>query len=53
MNPKIKKYLSAIGAKGGAAGTGTVKARTRKQCQHAVQVREEKRNKLKKSKKKT
>jgi len=40
----IKKYMSRIGQKGGAAGTGTKKARTAEQCRKAQAARWAKRS---------
>jgi len=39
----ITKYLATIGAKGGAAGTGKSKARTKKQARAAAMKRWNKR----------
>jgi len=36
VNPQITKYLSAIGSKGGKAGTGKAKARTSEQARKAA-----------------
>lgn len=36
---QIKAYLATIGAKGGKAGTGKAKARTRRQAKAAARVR--------------
>jgi len=35
----VKKYLAAIGAKGGASGRGKSKARSREQARKAAQAR--------------
>ena len=35
----VKQYLASIGSKGGKAGTGKSKARTRKQAQAAARMR--------------
>jgi len=35
----VTKYLASIGSKGGKAGTGKSKARTRKQAQAAARMR--------------
>jgi hypothetical protein len=39
MNPAARKYLAAIGRKGGRAGTGQIKARTKAQARAAARVR--------------
>ena len=44
MADTVKAYLSRIGARGGAAGRGKVKARTRAQAQAAAWVRWAKHN---------
>lgn len=38
MNPHVKKYLSVNGAKGGAAGTGAVKARPSHVARRAAKI---------------
>jgi hypothetical protein len=43
MNPTIKTYLSAIGQRGGKAGTGKAKARTKDQARNAALARWSKR----------
>lgn len=39
MNPEARKYLAAIGRRGGKAGTGKSKARTKAQARAAAQDR--------------
>lgn len=39
MNPTLRNYLARIGARGGAAGKGAAKRRTREQAQAAVRAR--------------
>ena len=39
MNEEARKYLAAIGARGGAAGRGKAKARSREQAQKAARAR--------------
>lgn len=39
MNPEARKYLAAIGRRGGKAGTGKSKARTKAQARAAAQAR--------------
>jgi hypothetical protein len=43
MNPTIKTYLSAIGQRGGKAGKGKAKARTKDQASKAAMARWSKR----------
>jgi len=39
VSDPIKAYLAGIGSKGGKAGTGKAKARTRKQAKAAAKAR--------------
>ena len=39
MSDLVKKYLSAIGRRGGEAGRGAAKARTSEQCRAAALAR--------------
>lgn len=42
---EVKKFLSEIGTKGGKAGTGKAKARTKAQARKAAQTRWQKKRK--------
>lgn len=46
MNESIRTYLSAIGTKGGKAGTGKSKARTHSQAKNAARARWQNKKKL-------
>lgn len=39
MNDQVKQYLASIGARGGKAGTGKAKARTKSQARAAAKAR--------------
>ena len=39
MSDPVKKYLASIGARGGKAGRGKAKARTKKQARAAAMAR--------------